>query len=445
MASQSEPPKSVAPSRKQQIGRGFSSLGNYNYRLYWFGQLISLTGTWMQRLAQDWLVLKITNSPFALGTVSMLQFLPITLFSLYGGVIADRFPKRRLLLVTQTVATIQAIAMALLATLGKVQLWEIYVLAMVLGLSNAFDNPARQSFPVELVGREDVGNAVALNSTLFNASRIIGPSLSGITIATIGIAGCFWLNALSFGATIGALILMKPERFYAVPKRPRGSPLKLLTGGLQYAVNTPRVFVLVITMLFIGTFGYNFLTFLPLLSRFTLHTSALGYGFLFAALGAGSLFAALILGYSRAQSQRTVFVSAAIFTVTLGVLGLSHLYLVSLVILLLLGAANVVYSASAQTRLQVIVPDELRGRVMSLNTLLFQGTTPVGSLLVGAIAERWNVGLAIDLCSAACAVGLMLAWLYYHRRREDFQRLPESVLGGAPSVAIVAKGESQSG
>jgi MFS family permease len=427
MASESHALQPPSHGRWHSVARGFSSLSNPNYRLYWFGQLVSLTGTWMQRLAQDWLVLRLTNSPFALGLVSMLQFLPITLFSLYGGVIADRFPKRQLLLVTQTVATVQAIAMATLASLGIVNLWEIYVLAVILGLSNAFDQPARQSFPVELVGRSDVANAVALNATLFNTSRIVGPSLAGIAIATIGIAGCFWLNAVSFAGTIGSLLLMNPQRFFAVPPRQRGSFRELVTGGINYALNTPAVLVLLIGMLFLGTFGFNFTTFLPLLARFALHTNSLGYGFLFAGLGAGSLLAALVLAYTRLHSLRTIFVGGTCFVVALALLGLSHIYVASLALLILVGVCSVAYSTSTQARLQVIVPDHFRGRVMSLYTLMFAGSVPIGSLFIGAVSERWSVEVAIEICCALSAVGLLLAALYQFRRRRVERLLPARV------------------
>jgi MFS family permease len=407
------------------LARGFSSLRIYNYRLYWFGQLISLVGTWMQRLAQAWLVLRLTNSPFALGTVTMLQFLPVTLFSLYGGVLADRFPKRRLLLTTQSLATVQAIVLAALTAMGLIRLWEIYILAAILGLSDAFDSPTRQAFPVELVGRDEVANAIALNSTLFNMSRILGPSLGGIAIATIGIAGCFWLNALSFLGAIGSLLLMRPERFFAVPKRQRGSTRELLAGGLSYSRRTPRVFVLLLVLFFLGTFCFNFGTILPLLSRFTLHSGSTGYGFLYASLGAGSVLAALFLAYGRRQTHRTVFVSGAAFVAMFALVGISHLFALSIVLLLLTGMCSLTYSAATQTRLQVIVPDELRGRVMSLYTLLFQGSTPVGSFFVGTIAERWNVEVAMEVSAAIAGMGLLGAWIY-QRRHSPPSEVPDA-------------------
>ena len=285
-----------------EIRRAFASLSVYNYRLYYIGQFVSQTGTWMQRLAQAWLVLNITHSPFHLGTVSMLQALPITLFSLFGGVIADRMPKRRLLLITQSIAAVQAVALAALTTAGVIQIWEIYVLALILGTSNAFDNPARQSFPIELVGRAEVGNAIALNSTLMNGSRILGPSFAGIAIATIGVGGCFWLNAVSFIAVIIGLIAMKPREFYSVPPLQRGPAWRLLRDGLAYAFRTPAVFSLLFALMFVGTFGYNFNTFVPLVARFILNTNSFQYGLLFTCLGAGSLISALIVAFGRAMA-----------------------------------------------------------------------------------------------------------------------------------------------
>jgi MFS family permease len=361
-------------------------------------------------------VLDMTHSPFKLGMVTTLQFLPLTLFSLFGGVVADRFPKRRLLLVTQSFAATQALLLAGLTTAGVINLWEIYALALMLGLSSAFDNPARQSFPVELVGRDSVPNAIALNSTLLNTSRIAGPSLAGLAIATIGVAGCFWLNAASFLAMIGALLLMKPRLFYAVPPRNRGNTLTLLREGIIYAWQTPSVCVLLIALLFIGMFAYNFNVVLPLLARYTLHTGDLGYGFLFAALGVGSLGAALTLAYTRGQSQRSAFIGGTALLISMTLLGLSHWYPLSLIFLALTGACSISYSNSTQTRLQIIVPDHFRGRTMSLYTLFFAGSTPFGSLFIGAVSDRWSPGVALISAAALSAIGLILAWLYLRGR-----------------------------
>lgn len=404
------------------LQRAFSSLRVRNYRLYWFGQLISLTGTWMQTTAQAWLVLELKGSPLALGTVTFLQFLPITLLSLLGGVIADRVPKRNLLLCTQSLLMAQAVVIATLTSAGVIRIWHIYLLALWLGLCNAIDQPARQAFPVELVGREEVANAVALNTILFNTSRIVGPSLAGVTIALLGTAMCFWLNALSFIAVLAGLVLMRPEEFHAAPPRRQARTHVLLAEGLRYAWGTPAVMLLLLMMLFYGTFAYNFSTFLPLLAKFTLHLDATRYGILFPALSVGAVFMGLRLAYLNRSDVRTIFVSAAVFALALAALGLSRNFYLSLAILACVGAASIAYSASTQSRLQAIVPDDLRGRVMSLYTLLFAGSTPIGSLIVGGVAQRWSVSASIVVAATLAAMGLVAALIYRRAHSEADMR-----------------------
>jgi MFS family permease len=398
--------------------RAFSSLRVRNYRLYWIGQLISLTGTWMQTTAQAWLVLQLGGSPFTLGIVTFLQFLPVTLLSLFGGVIADRVKKRNLIICTQSMLAVQAVVIALLTSLGLIQIWHIYLLALWLGIFNALDQPARQAFPVELVGRDDVANAVALNTILFNTSRIIGPSIAGLTIALFGTATCFWLNAASFIAVIGGLVMMRPAEFHTAARRRAASTFSLLGEGLRYAWNTPSVLMLLIMMLFYGTFAYNFQTFLPLLAKFTLHLDATRYGLLYPGLSIGAVFTGLRLAYLNTSSVRTIFISGGFFVIALAALGLSQNFYLTLPVLAVIGACSIGYSASTQSRLQAIVPDELRGRVMSLYTLLFAGSTPIGSLMVGGIAEQWNVNAAIFVSAAAAALGFIAA-LLYRRTQSD--------------------------
>jgi predicted MFS family arabinose efflux permease len=409
------------------VNRAFSSLRVYNYRLYYIGQFTSQTGTWMQRLAQAWLVLNLTHSPFALGTVNLLQALPITLFSLFGGVIADRVPKRELMLVTQTVSTIQAIVLAALTSLGSIQIWQIYVLALVLGTANAFDGPARQSFPIELVGRNDVANAVALNSTLMNGSRILGPSFAGIAIATIGVAGCFWLNAISFIAVIACLLAMRPSQFFALPKLQHGPTSQLLRDGIAYSLRTPAVFSLLFALLFVGTFGYNFNTFVPLVSRFILNTNSFQYGLLFSALGLGSVIAGFAVAFMHSHRERTVYVGGAAFMVLLALLAISKIYAISVLILFFTGMASIMFSTSLQTRLQLLVISEFRGRVMGIYTLLQQGSTPFGAMFIGGISEHWSVEAAVLSSAIIGGTGLFGAWIYSRRHQGEMAgdvRLP---------------------
>lgn len=397
----------------------FRSLRNYNFRLFWFGQLISLVGTWMQAVGQAWLVLELTHSPLVLGTVTALQFLPVLVLTLFAGVFVDRVAKRRLLLVTQSTALLQALALAVLVSSGLVQLWHVYVLATVLGLVNAFDNPTRQAFIIEMVGREDLVNAVALNSTLFNGARVIGPALGGIVIARVGLAECFYLNASSFLAVLAGLLLMREGLLRAPPRRPAGRVLSQLAEGISYAVRTPAVLLIVILMGTLGTFGYNFTVALPLLARNVLNAGAEGFGALSAAMGAGSLAAALALATLRRTSRRMLFVGAASFTLLEAALAASHWYLLSLAVMVVLGIAGLTFTATANTLLQLNVPDALRGRMLSLYTLLFLGSTPIGGIVTGGLADRWGIQVTLGIEALICAIGV-IAGLSYHlavRRR----------------------------
>ncbi len=381
------------------FGAAFEALRVRNYRLFWLGQLVSQVGTWVQRVAQAWLVLTLTNSPLALGTVTALQFLPILCFSLFGGMLADRVPKRWLLLATQSLAVLQALTLAGLTAFWAIRLWHIYVLAFFLGLVNALDNPARQSLVPELVGRAQVPNAVALNSMVFNVARILGPGLGGLGVATVGFAGCFL-------ATIGALLLMDPKGFY-VPGGGRPRAAAGLGPALRYALRTPTVLTVIILLAFVGTFGYNFTVVLPLVARYVVGVDAAGFGLMTGAMGVGSVLAALWLAYRRRPTLGRLLAGAAAFSLLLVLVVLSRVFVLTLGLLVLLGFASVFFTANAQTILQLASPDEFRGRIMSLYTLLFLGTTPIGSSFVGAVAERWGVQTALAVAAGLCWVGVL--------------------------------------
>lgn len=410
-----EKPQGRAP--RPPLKQAFRALRNPNYRLFWFGQVISSVGSWMQIIAQSWLVLRLTNSPLALGIVTTCQTLPVLLLVLFGGVIADRVPKRRLLLITQTTMLLQATLLAVLTAGGWLQLGMLYALAAVLGTANALDNPARQAFVKELVGPDDVPNAVALNSIIFNSARLIGPALGGITIAAIGVQGCFALNAVSFLAVLGGLLLMRPERFYDVPSPPRGRMLAQIAEGLRYAVRTPDIALPLLLMAVIGTFGYNFQIVLPLIAQFVLHASSVGFGVLTSAMAVGSLIAALGIAYSGRVTQRTLLTGAAGFSALLFCLSITHLWPMTLAVLVALGVFSIVFTTTANSRLQIVAPPHLRGRVMSLYMLLFMGSTPIGSLVIGTLAERQGVRLAIAEVAIACMLGTVTGLLYSYRQR----------------------------
>ncbi|HEU5015864.1 MAG TPA: MFS transporter [Roseiflexaceae bacterium] len=406
--------------RFDRLTRGFRALSVRNYRLFWIGQLISQTGSWMQRTAQDWLVLQLTHSPFALGLVTALQFLPVLLLSLIGGVITDRWPKQRLVIMTQTAALLQAITFAALVATGAIQLWHVYVLALLQGVITAMDNPVRQAFVIELVGREHVVNAVALNSMLFNGARIVGPALAGIIIAGasslfLGISLVLFANAISFVAVLAGLIMIDPNALHKAPPSPAGKMSQRLLEGLAYVWNTPSVLLIMIIVAAIGTFGYNFSVVLPLLSGFVLHTNAAGYGGLSAFLGFGSLVGALSTAYTRQVTMRRLLVGSTVFSILLGAVAISTSFVISGALLVMLGFAGILFSTSANTLLQLAVPDELRGRVLSLYMLLFAGSTPIGGFLIGSLSNVIGVSETLLICAGLCLLGIGGALIYRRR------------------------------
>jgi MFS family permease len=385
----------------------FRSLRIHNYRLYWLGLLVSLVGTWMQSVAQAWLVLDLTGSPLALGTVTALQFLPVLFLSLPAGVIVDRVPKQRLILVTQSVQMLQALALGLLVVTGQVQLWHVYALAMLLGLTNAFDNPARQAFVSELVGPDDLPNAVGLNSTLFNGARILGPALGGVLIALVGVGPCFLGNAASFLAVLASLLAMRRSELR--PARPprNGRLLSQVAEGLRFASSTPVVRLPLLLLAVVGTLGYNFTVTLPLLARYALGSDALGFGGLTSAIGLGSLVGALIVASVQRTSIRAILLGAATFALLLLAVAASPWYPLTLGLLMALGLASIAYSTGTNTTLQLNTPPELRGRVMSLFTLLFIGSTPLGGLATGALADALGIRVALGLEALVCLAGVV--------------------------------------
>ena len=393
--------------------RGFESLRVRNFRLFWIGQVISVTGTWMQTTAQAWLVLKLTNdSPLALGTVITLQFLPVMLFALYGGVLADRLPKRRTLVITQSLLMIQATIFAILVATGVIQLWQVYVLAMTQGLITAIDNPLRQAFIYEMVGRKDLVNAIGLNSMTFQGARIFGPALAGVVIKLIGIAPTLILNAISFIPVIWALLMMDARAFFAAPLARDGSVWKNLKEGVKYAVRTPTILSILIVVAFIGTFGYNFTVVTPLVANNILKTDAAGFGLLSAAMGIGAFIAAIGTAYARTITMRRMLISGALFSVLLGALALSTSFNLSMLLFVLVGVTGITCATATNSLLQLNTPEQLRGRVLSINVLLAQGSTPIGGLFLGSVGQAVGVGIAIFLCAVLCLVGIGVAVMY---------------------------------
>ena len=409
------------------VGHGFRALSNRNYRLFWTGQLISLMGTWMQDTALALLVLHLTNSPLALGLTMTIRFTPALLLSLVGGVLADRLPKRATLIGTQSIQLAVALTLAILASNNVITVGLIYALAALRGTVDAVDMPTRQAFIAEMVGTKDLPNAVALNSMQFNVARIVGPAIGAIVIATVGLAACFYLNAASFLAVIIAYSIMRESQLLPAVRASGEGVLRQVRQGVRYAVATPDVLVILMVMGAIGTFGYNFQTMLPLLSTYVLHSGATGLSILLASMGIGSVVAGLVVAYRGTATLRLLLVAAGVFTALLFVVGFSRWEPVTAILVFLMGACGVLFMTTANTRLQLVVPGDMRGRVMGMYALLFVGTTPIGSALVGTLAERTGVPAMVVEMAGLCALGV-IAGLWYARRRRNAALLLSSEL-----------------
>jgi MFS family permease len=389
----------------------FRSLRVRNYRLYASGQLISLTGTWMQRVAQDWLVLNLTNSGSALGFVTALQFGPSLIFGLWGGVLADRGDKRRLLLVTQTSLAVVALALGLLDVAGVVRYWHVLVLAFLLGLVSAVDMPVRQSFVVEMVGKQDLTNAVAINSTIFNAGRVIGPAVAGVMISAVGTGWAFVANALSSVAVIAGIAMMRASELHPAPPvtRQRGQ----LREGFQYVRGRPDLVLAMLLIFVIGTFGMNFQITTALVAKQVFHRTATGYGLLSTALAVGACLGAVFATRRRNRPTQLFLVGAATAFSVLEILcGLMPSFVSTALVLVPTGLAMLTYSTASNASVQLGVEPTMRGRVMALYLISFMGGTPFGAPLIGwlagAFGPRWGL-IGGGLVCLICAVGIGVA------------------------------------
>ncbi|MHB9145515.1 MAG: MFS transporter [Symbiobacteriia bacterium] len=379
----------AATGASARKGSALAALGHRNYRLFFFGQAISLIGTWMQSVGQQWLVIdKLTPSPFLLSLVAAAQFTPVLLLSLAAGAAADRVPKRQLVIFTQTALMVLAFALAVLTWTGRVRYWHILVLSLLLGTVSAFDMPARQSFMAELVGREDLMNGIALNSAIFNGARVIGPWVAGKTIASLGIAPAFFFNGISFLAVIAALLAMKIDDRAAssAPNRNLGRDIR---EGLSYIRRTPLILSLNVLMALVSTFVLNFNVLVPVIAKEVLHQDAEGFSLLMSAMGMGALLGAIVLAWASRFGPQLNLVYAGALVVSAAELGLLFAHGMASIRLLLFiaGLATIVFSAYTNSLLQTTVPDRLRGRVMSVYTLVFGGVTPIGALLTGGVLD----------------------------------------------------------
>ena len=396
------------------LGRGFSAVRHRNFRLYWIGQIVSLVGTWMQTVSQPWLVLLLGGTPIQLGLVLALQFAPSLALAPLGGVLADRVDKRRLLLVTQSVAALQAVALFALTVTNVVQIWHIMLLALALGFVNALDMPVRQSFAAELVPREELMNAITLNSASFNLARVIGPAVAGITLAFFGPAFNFLINAVSYLGVLIALRRMDPATMQPIARPAQHPSIRSsLSEGIRYAVRTPNVLWPLVMLAGVGTFGMNFQTLLPLFAKYTLHLEADGFGALFAAMGVGSLIGSLSLAFmgTRRPLVWMIVGGATSFVLFEALLGLSRTPIAAFPVIVLVGLSSMLMVNSINVIVQRNVPNELRGRVMALYVTVFAGSTPIGGLVAGAVAQTWGppAGFLIGAGVTVLFIGVV-AW-----------------------------------
>ncbi len=376
-----------------------------NYQLFFAGQLISLTGTWMQAVAESWLVFRLTGSAALLGVTSFATLSPVFLFATFGGILADRADRRRILLATQTLSMLLPLTLAALTLSGHVRVWHVFVLATCLGIVNAFDIPARQSFVVEMVGREDLTNAIALNSSMVNGARVVGPAVAGLLVAAVGEGWCFLINGISYLAVIGGLAMM------TVPRRPRPavrpSAWRDTVEGFRFSTRATPIRALLILLGLLSFAGMPYSVLMPVFAESILGAGPKGLGLLMGASGLGALGGALSLLSRRGVRGlgRWVAVSAAAFGFALIAFSFSRTFWLSALLLIPVGGAMMVEMAASNTLLQAMVPDALRGRVMALYSMMFMGMAPFGALVAGWVAERYGAPITVALGGVVCIAG----------------------------------------
>ncbi len=406
-----------------------------NYRLYFYGQLVSTSGTWMQTVALGWLVLRITNSGFAVGVVTALQFLPMLLLGTYGGVIADRLEKRRTLIATQAGMAVSSAALAAITLAGADPLWAIYLLTFLLGTFSAVDMPVRQAFVSEMVGHDDLPNAVALNSAMFSTSRVIGPAIGAVLIKLVDVGPVFAVNAISFVAVIAGLTMMQPNELHVTPPVLRGKGQA--REGLRYVWETPELRSTILVMAVVGTLAFNFTVVLPVLAKFTFHGDAGTYGTLSALMGVGSMVGALGVASRLRPTAKLLVGSCMAFGVVMLASAVAPTLVSEDLLIVLLGVTSITFMATANTTCQLTSVPEMRGRVMALYGLVFLGSTPIGGPIVGWISQSFGprYGLAVGGVATVVAAGAMGSVLL---RRHFGARQGQMVVALDPSAEPAA-------
>ena len=410
------------------------ALRHRNFQLFFSGQLISLIGTWMQSVAQSWLVYRLTGSALLLGSVGFASQIPVFLFAPLGGITADRINRRHIVIATQVASMLLAFILAALTLFHKVQVWHVFVLASLLGVVNAFDIPGRQSFLVDMVGKDDLMNAIALNSSMFNGARVIGPAVAGILVAKIGEGWCFFANAVSYIAVIIGLLMMRVE---SPPRASNASPFEHMMEGFRFVNQTAPIRALLLLLGVVSLVGMPYVVLMPIFADKILHGGARGLGILMGATGVGALFGALTLAFREGVKGlgRWVAWCCAGFGVSLALFSFSHSFWLSVVLLLPVGYSMMLQMACSNTLIQVMVPDALRGRVMAVYSMMFMGMAPIGALLGGTLADRLGAPTTVAIGGLASIAGAWWFGLQLPKIRVEARRLivAQAVAGGEPS------------
>jgi MFS family permease len=444
--------RSVLEEEKQEFARPVSqgsrltlavrALRHRNFQLFFAGQLISLIGTWMQTVAQSWLVYRLTGSALLLGMVGFASQIPVFIMAPVGGIVADRFNRRRVVIATQTASMILAAILALLTITGRVQVWQVMVIAAGLGVVNAFDIPARQAFLIDMVGREDLMNAIALNSSMFNGARIIGPAIAGILVASIGEGWCFFANAVSYIAVIIGLLLMRITR--AANLAHQGSPLENILEGFAFARNTGPIRAILLLLGLVSFVGMPYVVLMPVFADQILHGGARGLGILMCATGVGALLGAASLA-ARVGVRglgKLIAICAGGFGASLICFSFSKVFWLSTVLLLPVGFSMMVQMASSNTLIQAMTPDHLRGRIMSVYSMMFMGLAPFGALSAGAIAHHLGAPWTVAIGGIACIAGAIVFGTHLPRIRAEAREL---VLAQSMAAGVPAQGATSAG
>jgi MFS family permease len=412
--------KNSASSRK--VPNTFRAFKHINFRLFFAGQFISLTGTWMQSVAQSWLVYRLTGSVVLLGLIGFASQIPIFLIAPFGGVVADRYSRRKILIITQTSAMITAFVLATLTLTGNIQVWHLFVLAVCFGIANAFDIPTRQAFVVDMVGRDDLLNAIALNSSMFNGARIVGPAIAGILVAVVGEGWCFLGNAVSYIAVIAGLFLMK---ITPVIRERKGSTFSNIVEGFSFVAKTAPIRGLLLLLGLVSLMGMPYAVLMPIFADKILGGGSDTLGYLMGASGVGALTAALILA-SRKQifglGRWVVFASGGL-GISLILFSFSNVFWLSLILLVPVGFSMMTQMSSSNTLIQSMAPDELRGRVMSVYSMMFMGMAPLGALLAGSLAGILGAQYTVAIGGVACIIGSIFFGLRLPKLREEGRQM----------------------